>query len=472
MKRRWLEGFLDSIADRGRELLARHVPAYGLRSLEAMCRALLTSRGEASGTALSREVLHAYERMDPRRRLQFFEMLVRDFGPNPDVIRETANEYFRTKDLKTFLKLSAAVEPPRQELFRRMNRAPNGTAMLVAMRAELLSLIPQHSQLRAVDADLQHLLSSWFNRGFLTLERIDWHSPADVLEKLIRYDTVHEIQSWDDLRRRLAPDRRCFAFFHPALPSEPLIFLEVALVRGMASEVPPLLDLAAPVLDPRSADTAIFYSINNTQRGLRGLSFGDLLIKQVLFDILAELPAVKLFATLSPLPGFGAMLQAAVHGTDPVFTRERLDALLAEFQESLAAAAGVESPGDALLALLQRGDVRHRRLLAEPLERLVLAYLTLLPRDHEGFDPVATFHLSNGARLERINPFADPSARMIQASYGVMVNYRYEPDEVIDNHERFVGNGEVATSRKLARLQERIAAVWHAGTARMEGDGR
>ncbi len=465
MKRRRLEGFLDSIADRGRELLSRHVPAYGLRSLEAMCRALLTSRGEASGTALSREVLRAYEQMDPRRRLQFFEMLVRQFGPDAAAIQEAANEYFRTKELEAFLKLSAAVEPPRQELFRRINRAPNGTALLVAMRAELIELLPQHPKLRAVDADLRHLFGSWFNRGFLTLERISWHSPADVLEKLIRYDTVHEIQSWDDLRRRLAPDRRCFAFFHPALPFEPLIFLEVALVRGMAREVPPLLDLAAPVLDPLAADTAIFYSINNTQRGLRGLSFGDFLIKQVLLEILAELPGVKLFATLSPLPGFGAMLQAAVRGTDSVYTRARLDALLAEFQEPLAQASGIDQPGEALMNLLERGDAQHRKLLAEPLERLALAYLTLVPREHEGFDPVAAFHLSNGARLERINPFADPSPRMMQASYGVMVNYRYEPDDVIDNHERFVGNGEVAMSRRLARLQERIAGIWRAGTA-------
>lgn len=465
MKRRWLEGFLDTIADRGRELLHRHVPAYGLRSMEAMCRALLTSVGEASGTALSRDVVQAYERMDAHQRRMFFDMLVRKFGPDPHAIQVAADAYLRTKDLKAFLSLSTAVEPPRQELFRRINRAPRGTATLVAMRASLLDLIPDHPELRAVDADLRHLFSSWFNRGFLTLERIDWHSPADILEKLIRYDTVHEIQSWDDLRRRLAPDRRCFAFFHPALPAEPLIFLEVALVRGMAREIPPLLDLAAPVLDPKTANTAIFYSINNTQRGLRGLSFGNFLIKQVLLELSGELPQLRTFATLSPLPGFAALLRAAVEGNDATFTADRVDALLEGARVALTAAAGVPRAGQAMLALLERGDVADRALLAEPLELLALAYLTLLPREHSSFDPVAAFHLSNGARLERINTFADPALRTRQTSYGVMVNYLYEPDEVIENHERFVGSGQIAMSKRLARLHEKLEAAWRSRSA-------
>lgn len=465
MKRRWLDGFLDSIADRGRELLNRHLPALGLRSTETMCRALLTSVGEASGTALSREVVLAYERMDARQRLMFFDMLARKFGPDPDTIQAAADRYLRTKEHKAFLALSAAVEPPRQELFRRINRAPHGTAMLVAMRAALLDLVPDHPALRAVDADLRHLFGSWFNRGFLTLERIDWHSPADLLEKLIRYDTVHEIQSWDDLRRRLAPDRRCFAFCHPALPGEPLIFVEVALVRDLAREIPPLLDLAAPVLDPATANTAIFYSINNTQRGLRGLSFGNFLIKQVLVELSAELPQLRTFATLSPLPGFASLLRAAVEGKDATFTAERVDALLEGARVALTARAGVPGVGPALLALLERNDPADHALLGEPLEQLALAYLTLLPREHAGFDPVAAFHLSNGARLERINTFADPAPRTREASHGVMVNYLYEPDEVIDNHERFVGSGQIAMSKRLTRLHEKLAAAWRSRSA-------
>lgn len=461
MRHRWLERFLESIADRGRTLI--RIPRD--RSLAVLCRALLSGRGEASGTAMSREVLQAYERMDAMERLRFFQMLEREFSPDREEVRARAEEYLRTGEAKSFLALNRAVEPPRQELFRRINMAPGGTAALVAMRAELLGLLKQHPELRVVEADLAHLLASWFNRGFLMLERIDWHSPADVLEKLIRYDTVHQIQGWDDLHRRLAPDRRCFAFFHPALPGVPLIFLEVALVKGMSSEIGPLIDPKAPVLDPRQADSAIFYSINNTQRGLKGLAFGNFLIKQVLEDLGAELPRLRTLATLSPLPGFAAALRAAHRGEHPVFTAERLERLLAPHREALVKAAGPLLPVDALFHLLGHEPLRHRTLLAEVLERLALAYLTLLPSRAPGYDPVAAFHLSNGARLERINPFADGSVQGWEASFGVKVNYRYDPDNVVENHEQFVEEGTIDMSRHLTRLQERIAAEWKSAAA-------
>jgi malonyl-CoA decarboxylase len=337
--------------------------------------------------------------------------------------------------------------------------APKGTAALVAMRAELLGLLAQHPQLKIVDADLKHLLGSWFNRGFLRLERIDWHSPADLLEKLIRYDMVQTIKSWDDLRRRLAADRRCFAFFHPALPDEPLIFLEVALVHGMADKVMPLLDDLLPVMRVRDADTAMFISINSTQAGLRGLSFGNLLIKQVAEDLHQELPHLKTFATLSPLPGFAATLRAAANNTHREFSRARLQALLQEYTEPLRQASGGEPPVEALMSLLTHAETPHA-VLAPPLERLVLAYLSLLPREPDVFDPVARFHLSNGARLERINVFADESTARREESFCAMVNYLYDSDEVIANHEGFVGSGLVAMSRPLQREQKKLAAIW------------
>lgn len=461
MRHRWLERFMESIADRGRTLIR----ITSDRSLSVLCRALLSGRGEASGTALSREVLQAYEQMDAGARLRFFQMLEREFSPNREEVRTRAEEYLRTGEVKAFLALNRAVEPPRQELFRRINMAPGGTAALVAMRAELLGLLKKHPELEVVEADLAHLLASWFNRGFLTLERIDWHSPADVLEKLIRYDTVHQIQGWDDLQRRLAPDRRCFAFFHPALPGVPLIFLEVALVKGMSSEIGPLIDPKAAVLDPRHADSAIFYSINNTQRGLKGLAFGNFLIKQVLEDLGAELPRLRMLATLSPLPGFGAALRAARSGEHPVFTTDRLERLLASHQEALVKAAGPLVPVDALFHLLEHEPLRHRPLLAEVLERLALAYLTLLPSRGPGYDPVAAFHLANGARLERINPFADASTSGWEASFGVKVNYRYDPDTVVENHEQFVEEGIIDMSRHLTRLHERISTEWKSAAA-------
>lgn len=461
MKRYWLEKFLERIADRGREFLHLRTEEAAVPRLGSLCRALLSGVGEATGTALSREVLRAYECMDREGRKAFFEMLATDFGPDASAIRAATEEYLRSNDANALLRLIAAVEPPRQELFRRINMAPKGTAALVAMRVELLGLLPQHPRLKVVDADMRHLLASWFNRGFLRLERIDWHSPADLLEKLIRYDMVQTIKSWDDLRRRLAADRRCFAFFHPALPDEPLIFLEVALVHGMADKVTPLLDDHAPVLRARDANTAMFISINSTQPGLRGLSFGNLLIKQVAEDLQQELPHLKTFATLSPLPGFAATLRAAVRDAHRDFSRSRLEALLQEHAEPLRQASGGERPVEALMALLARPDM-PREVLAEPLQRLALAYLSLLPREPDIFDPVARFHLANGARLERINVFADESAARLEESFNVMVNYLYDPDEVIANHEDFVGSGHVAMSRSLQREQKKLAAVWNA----------
>ena len=463
MTRNWFDRFLERIADRGRELLG--LRQDGTDRVGELCRALLSGRGEASGTALSREVLRVYQTMDRDQRRAFFQLLAREFGPAPEAVRAAAEDYLRSGSVETLQRLGDVVEPPRQELFRRINRAPNGTAALVAMRAELLDCLHDDPSLRPIDADLRHLFASWFNRGFLRLERIGWHSPADVLEKLIRYDTVQAITSWDDLRRRLAADRRCFAFFHPALPDEPLIFVEVALVHGMAHEVGPLFDLNAPVLDPLGADTAMFVSINSTQRGLRGLSFGNLLLKQVLEDLQQEFPLLGTYATLSPLPGFAATLRAAARDEAGDFTRARLDALLAEFREPLQKAANIERPVDALFALLDQVDKAPRETLTAPLERLALAYIGLIPSHAAGYDPVANFHLSNGARLERVNPFADLSAARVEESYGVMVNYRYEPNDVVENHEAFVGEGRVTVSAPLRRALQKIESLWDRGTA-------
>src|SRR4051794_25110770 len=303
--RTWLERVWASIADRGRPYA--DVPSATLPPLDRarrLAESLLSERGEASGAAVARELHESFCALAGEDRIAFFRFLAEGFGPNPDRLREATEAWLGQPSIEAAARLADAAEPPRQELLRRMNMAPGGTAALVKLREELLGLTRGEPVLKVLDADLRHLFASWFNRGFLELRRIDWQTPAAVLEKLIRYEAVHEIQGWEDLRRRLEADRRCFAFFHPALPGEPLIFVEVALVRGMAEAVQPLLQRDQAPANPREADTAIFYSISNCQEGLRGISFGNFLIKQVVEELKAELPQIPRFAPLSPVPGF------------------------------------------------------------------------------------------------------------------------------------------------------------------------
>ncbi len=454
----WLEQMVEVIADRGRELLGRRGDAGAQTSTAQLCRTLLKGQGEASGIALAREILSRFQAMDADQRLEFFRLLARDFGPDLATMQTAMARYAKTEAAADLARLAVAVEPPRQELFRRLNMAPCGTVALVALRGELLRQLKAEPELKAVDVDLRHLLSSWFNRGFLRLQRIDWNSPAQTLEKLINYESVHAIHGWDDLRRRLMPDRRCFAFTHPAMPGEPLIFVEVALVQGVSDSVGELLDPDSPVLDAARADTAVFYSINNTQLGLRGISFGNFLIKQVLTELRAELPELATFVTLSPMPRFAESVRAAAAGQLQDLSRAQLAGLIEDHGDALRAASGEDDPVAGLLRpLAARGGAGE--VLRAPLGSIALAYLQL--RDERGhmLDPVAGFHLANGARLERINAFADPSAERQHASFGCMVNYLYDPDEVEANHEAFVASGRVALSKPLARLQRQASGT-------------
>jgi len=330
--------------------------------------------------------------------------------------------------------LQEAVEPPRQELFRRCNMAAGGTALLVDMRRRLLRTLAEHPERIEIDADLTHLFRSWFNRGFLTLERIDWQTSAVVLERLIQYEAVHQIQGWRDLRRRLQSDRRCYAFFHPALPQEPLIFIEVALTRAMTAHVQPLLDPESPVDDPAQTTCAIFYSITNCQQGLRGVSFGNVLIKQVVEDIGKEFPRIRTFATLSPIPGFRAWLT-----------------------ERQTTAKGSISP--ALATLVAKGDdVSATDIAAVPLalrEEMMERCARYLQSTNDGVgaqDSVARFHLANGARLERLNWMSDTSTAGLRRSYGMTVNYVYRLADLERNHDAYANQFRVASSRAFQRI--------------------
>lgn len=454
---------LESAADRGRELLHLFDEDKSDGSVTELCRALLAGSGEASGIALSSEILRRYRQMTAEQKADFFECLHAEFRADPESIKQATETYLASHSETDLLHLIQAVEAPRQELLRRLNMAPNSTAQLVAMRGDLLRLMEQHPHLFSVDADFKHLLSSWFNRGFLQLECIDWNTPAHILEKLINYETVHAIQGWDDLHRRVVDDRRCFAFSHPAIPDEPLIFVEIALVKGIPSQVSPLLDHDAAVLPIKQADTAVFYSINNTQFGLRGISFGNFLIKQVMEELQGECPWIKHFVTLSPMPNFADTLRAAMKGEIKALSPATIDKLLEEWADELQQTSGDSSASVALLKLLETPQAENPQATNELLEKAVLpvalAYLTLQQGNHHVVDPVAAFHLSNGAKLERINPFADDSSERLSSSFGCMVNYLYEPEKLEINHEAYVSEGKIAIAKPLMKIYGQVSSV-------------
>ncbi len=438
-----------------RQAARRLVPDREWRALSADGARLLSQQGEASSMQTARRMVErlrallaepAHRASRPAGLERFFDHLARDLSPEPAAVLASAQAYAAEPDADHLIALLERAEPPRQELFRRINRAPGGTAALVALRRALLEQLPRRPEWRAVEADLLHLLSSWFNPGFLEMRQVSWRSPAQLLEQIIRHEAVHEIDGWDDLRRRLLPDRRCFAFFHPQLPEEPLIFVEVALVPQMAAAIAPLIDKNSLPLPPESFKAAVFYSISNCQPGLRGVSLGNFLIKRVAEQLKAELPRLKTFCTLSPIPGFMAWLGsapdiAALPGMTPARAR-RLQAA----RDALAAALG----GDwaALTQPATHATLGPAARLA--LQQLAAAYLVHLSPTPSG-DPVARFHLDNGARLERINPDANPSPKGLRQSAGLMVNYLYDLAHIDASHDRFV-RGEVAHARAIARL--------------------
>ena len=409
-------------------------PARDARSVMALGQSLLSERGEVSGARLATEVLRGYESLDSAAREVWFDLLVTEFSPNRVALERAADVYRADPSQANLVRLQAAAEPPRQELFRRFNTARGGTAVLVDMRRQLLKTLGAHPERVGVDADLIHLFRSWFNRGFLFLQRIEWRTSALVLERLIEYEAVHQIQGWRDLRRRLEADRRCYALFHPALPDEPLIFIEAALARGMPARVQPLLDPEAAVVDPAGADCAVFYSITNCQEGLRGVSFGNSLIKQVAEEMGRDFPRLKTFATISPVPGFGEWLTSGDHplamDDHPTAIRKIIDKLR------------VRQPPEPLV-----GPAIQREL-----SRLCAYYLMYAKRGQAPADPVARFHLANGARLERLNWMGDTSPAGLARSLGFTVNYVYQLADVDRNHEMYAKAYGIAASRNFQRL--------------------
>ena len=401
--------------------------------LGALAEGLLSERGEASGVARARELLGAYTGASADVKLQFLILLAERFGADPKQIDQAIAHYVADPGPELARQLHESAEPRLQELLRRLNLAPGGTAVLVRMREDVLRKIAGHPELKRIDADFKHLFVSWFNRGFLILKRINWSTPAAILEKIIQYEAVHEINGWAELRGRLdPPDRKCFGFFHPTLVGEPLIFVEVALTRAIPAAIAPLLDPARLPIDPKRATTAVFYSISNCQSGLQGVSFGNFLIKQVVDELRREMPHLKTFVTLSPVPGFAQWL-----GRD--------------------AKAMLSEPEQEILKALAEPDW-HRApdagtLLQPVLSKAIATYL-LSAKHSSGKprDPVARFHLKNGASLERVNWLGDVSPKGLREAAGFMVNYLYDLDEIENNHEDFAHNSAIASSRHVRNL--------------------
>lgn len=406
-------------------------------SLFALCEGLLSSRGEASGAAMADQILVAWRALARHQRRDFLVLLAEQFGPDKARLEAAVGAYKeRPDDLAVLTELHEAAEPRRQELIRRINLAPAGTEALVLMREDLLKHKKSSAALRALDADFFHLFSSWFNRGFLMLHRIDWATPASILEKIIRYEAIHAINDWDELRRRLQPpDRRCFGFFHPQLVDDPLIFVEVALMNEIPDNVAAVLDPDRLPMPASEATTAVFYSLSKCQVGLQGISFGNFLIKQVVEDLQRELPRLSTFVTLSPVPGFAAWL-------DGERTDETSTVLTADDKAALAA---VDSPG-------WPDDEAAREKVRQPLLAAAAHYF-LKARGPSGrhLNSVARFHLGNGARLQRLNFLADPSPNGLRQSYGLMVNYLYKLGDIEQNHELFLSKGEVVTTAEVRR---------------------
>jgi malonyl-CoA decarboxylase len=446
------------IAESARGVLAGaprpDLPGEDASRLHQQMRSCLDGRsGEVTARARAADLGRTYLSLDRAGQERFLRLLAREFDVDHDEVKRRCEQLIAAGEPEERAAeeraLRDALEPPRITLLRQFNALPEGVKFLVDCRAELIDLGRQDPLLRGLEQDLKRLLANWFDIGFLELKRITWESPAALLEKLMVYEAVHEIRGWTDLKNRLDADRRCFAYFHPRMPDEPLIFVEVALVSGMASDVHGLLDEAAPIGDPQAADTAIFYSISNCQRGLAGISFGDFLIKRVADALAIELPRLKTFATLSPIPGFRAWLerQGRSAGVDLLLPAER----------ATIEALGEEIPISDLVSLLEVEDwpsnERVAGALRGPLLRLCARYL-IRERAPSGraLDPVAHFHLSNGARVERLNWLGDVSTKGLQQSAGIMVNYLYRLGEIEANHEAYRGEGRVAAASALRNV--------------------
>lgn len=423
------------------------------RLREQMLSCLESRGGEVSARSRAATLGRTYLELDQKGRERFLKVLAEDFDVDGEAVKRelAAVQEAEPHELNSvYASLRRALEPGRTTLLTQFNGLPEGVKFLVDLRAELRPLTRKGAAFRALDRDLQQLLGAWFDVGFLELRRIKWDSAASLLEKLIAYEAVHEIQSWDDLKNRLDSDRRCFAFFHPRMPDEPLIFVEVALVNGLAGNVQELLDENAPVIDPTDADTAIFYSISNAQRGLAGISFGGFLIKRVVDVLQSEFHGLKTFSTLSPIPGFRPWLDDTLDSGDPLLSEVNAKLL----REAAGLPAEINNPLQVILATSNWLDEEIVSAAVQPILTQLCARYILREKGRDGraLDPVAHFHLTNGALVERLCWQGNTSEAGLGSSYGLMVNYLYRLDKIEENHEAYSGDLKIRASTSVNRL--------------------
>ena len=405
-------------------VLRKHLLKEETESIDSLCRMMMESDGEYSSLLLAERILNAYEKLPSAERMEFFKLLNADYDIDVAQIKKAIDNYEHSPDASNLVKVTAASEPGRQELLRRINLPPGSTRRLVKMREHLLKAMRDNPELDKIDADFHHLFNAWFNRGFLLMEPIDWTTPAHILEKIIAYEAVHEIKSWAELRNRLQPaDRYCYGFFHPYMGDDPLVFVEVALTDHIPSTIGEILHRDPECEAPDNPTCAIFYSISNCHNGLAGVSFGNFLIKQVATSLKMRFPQLKTFSTISPAPGFRRWLQAEARQRDEI-------ALLMDSFDASAA----EDQKEELEKIAAQYFLQQKNSRAKPL------------------DPVARFHLKNGAKLERINILGNPSSNGMERSFGTMVNYVYDLSKVEENHEKYVKDNKIICSPQVRKL--------------------
>lgn len=428
-----------------------HLPDEDLELLTQQIQACLEPKGgEVTARANTIELGKQYLELNEKGRVRFFKLLAEKFDVNHTDIKRKAAAIAKAQTLQEQQQAEAELRhsliSARITLLRQFNGLPDGFKFLVDMRAEMLEALPQNPEITAVEEDLKQILSAWFDIGLLDLVEITWQSPAELLEKLMVYEAVHAIRSWDDLKNRLDTDRRVFAFFHNKMPMEPLIFVQVAFWEGLGNSIQQVLDIERSTQDVQGMDTALFYSISNAQKGLAGISFGNFLIKRVVGRLGKELPHIRHFATLSPIPAFGKWLgdQLKADKDEALFLPSEIKELRRLGGEPNACTSLAK-----LLAGKWQDEARITDAVKPVLMRLCTRYLTQEKRKGKALDPVAHFHLSNGARMEQLNWLADTSPKGIKQSAGMMVNYYYHLPDIDDNHEDYVTDGKISQSKSV-----------------------